>query len=116
MASQPERELLRLLLYTTELPLPETEYRFHPTRKFRLDIAWPDHKIGVEIQGGGWSRGRHHRPKGYRKDCEKQALAMLEGWRILHIVPEQIGSGEAIEWLVGLFRMEEEEEENVRSS
>lgn len=100
--SKPEA-LLLIQIKHQNLPTPQTEVRFHPTRRFRLDVGWTAYKIGVEIQGGGWNRGKHHRPLGYRKDCEKLALATLEGWRILWVVPEQIESGEAIHWISTLL-------------
>ena len=28
------------------------EYRFHPTRKWRFDYAWPENKIALEVEGG----------------------------------------------------------------
>lgn len=37
----------------SDLPEPATQYIFHPTRKWRLDFAWPELKIGVEINGAG---------------------------------------------------------------
>lgn len=87
--SKPERDLL-FQIKASGLPTPETEHRFHPTRKWRMDLAWPllDPPLAVEIQGGGWGSGRHHRPAGYRNDCEKQAHALLLGWRVLSVVPE----------------------------
>jgi len=35
------------------------QYRFHDVRKFRIDFAIPDQKIGIELNGaggGGWGR------------------------------------------------------------
>ena len=57
----------------------EEEYRFHSTRKWRLDFAWPSQKLGVEIDG----RGRHQTVKGVKDDCEKRNAAVVMGWRIL---------------------------------
>ena len=31
---------------------PVYEYKFHPTRRWRFDLAWPDKKVAVEVQGG----------------------------------------------------------------
>jgi len=39
-----------------DLPKPESDYVFHPTRKWRLDRAWPDYKLAVEIEGGVYGR------------------------------------------------------------
>ena len=40
------------------------EYRFHPTRKWRLDW-FHESGVGVEIEGGIWTKGRHTRGKGF---------------------------------------------------
>ena len=66
------------------LPAPEREYRFHPTRRWRFDFAWPEVKVAVEIHGGIWSGGRHTRGKGLAKDCEKHNAATKLGWRVLY--------------------------------
>lgn len=61
---------------------PEQEYRFHARRRWRFDFAWPRAQVAVECEGGTWSRGRHVRGDGYRKDCEKYNTAALMGWRV----------------------------------
>lgn len=35
-----------------DLPRPESHFQFHPERKWRIDRAWPGHKLAVEIEGG----------------------------------------------------------------
>ena len=62
------------------------EHRFAaPSRQWRLDFAWPDRKVAIEIEGGVWSRGRHVRPKGFIDDCEKYNAATLNGWRVYRV-------------------------------
>lgn len=68
----------------------ETEFRFAAPRRFRLDFAWPDERVGLELQGGVYSRGRHVRGAGYTKDVEKMNLAILLGWRVLQATGEMI--------------------------
>ena len=55
------------------------EHRFHPTRKWRWDFAFPSQKLAIEIDG----RGRHQTITGARSDCEKQNEAVRMGWRVL---------------------------------
>ena len=62
---------------------PEREYRFHPDRKWRFDLAWPDNRLAVEIEGLTRSGGRHQRMAGYTHDCEKYREAAKAGWRVL---------------------------------
>lgn len=63
------------------------EHRFHPTRKWRFDFAWPSHQVAVEVEGGAFSGGRHTRGMGFVADCEKYNAAVLAGWLVLRFVP-----------------------------
>lgn len=73
------------------LPEPVPEYRFHPQRKWRMDYAWPMHRIAVEIDGGLWINGGHSRGVGRLRDMEKDRAATLLGWRTLRYAPDQLG-------------------------
>ena len=98
MASRPEDDLFtQIELFG--LPTPQREYRFHNKRKWRFDFAFPGIMFAIEVHGGGWVNGRHHRPGGFRKDCEKMAFAAIDGWTAIAVTPEQVRSGEAIEWI-----------------
>ena len=81
------------------LPVPVLEHRFHPTRRWRFDVAWLDHKLAVEVDGGGFVQGRHSRGTGIEKDAEKFAEAMLLGWRVIRTTPRQVKSGQAVQWI-----------------
>jgi hypothetical protein len=69
---------------------PEFEYRFHTTRKWRFDIAWPQSKIAIEVQGGIWSQGAHSRGAGQRRDMEKHNAATSLGWRVFYVEPKNL--------------------------
>lgn len=77
------------------LPEPDAEVRFHPTRRWRFDYAWPQSKVAVEINGGIWTKGRHIRGSGYIGDRAKINAAQILGWIVLEFSPEQIKTGEA---------------------
>lgn len=62
---------------------PETQYRFHPVRRWKFDRAWPDAMVAVELEGGIFTRGRHTRGKGFHNDCDKYNAAQLAGWVVL---------------------------------
>lgn len=76
--------------------LPEREVKFHPTRKWRFDFAWPDKKLAVEIEGGVYSGGRHTRAKGFIADCEKYNEAAALGWTVLRFTADEVKSLKAI--------------------
>lgn len=97
-------ELLALQIRCAKLPTPDREYRFHPTRRWRFDFAWPDigfdgYYFAVEVEGGTWNGGRHTRGAGFESDCEKCAEALILGWRVLRVTGKQIKSGQAIAWI-----------------
>lgn len=79
-----------------KLPHPWREYRFHPTRRWRFDLAWPDQRLAVEVEGGIWTNGRHTRGAGMEEDMRKYNAAALLGWRVLRVSGRMIGNGEAL--------------------
>lgn len=91
---QPAEEYALLLCDAGIKYVPE--HKGIPGRRFRFDFAFPDHMLAVEIDGGTWVQGRHNRPQGYAKDCEKLNLAVLNGWRVLRFTADQVRNGTAI--------------------
>lgn len=85
------------------IPEPQREFQFLPDRKFRFDLAWPEHGIAVEVHGGIWIYGRHQRPYGFVKDLEKMNLAVLHDWKVLAVVPDMIRDGQALRMIQRLF-------------
>ncbi len=75
------------------------EYKFHPTRRWRFDFAFPEKMFAVEIEGGVWlgSKGGHTSGRGYMKDMEKYSEAAILGWKVLRFTPQQVKTGFAIE-------------------
>lgn len=72
-----------------------SEFRFHFTRNWRADYAWPGKKLLVEIEGGAFSSGGHVRGAGFRDNLEKYNAAAMDGWTVLRFLPEQVESGHA---------------------
>ncbi len=81
-ASELEAEFLRAWrLYAPAGRYGEPrKFRFHPTRRWEMDFAWPAYMVFVEINGGQWSGGRHSGGSGAEGDAEKQNAAVLDGW------------------------------------
>jgi hypothetical protein len=61
------------------LPAPAREYRFHHKRLWRFDLAWPEIKLAIEIDGNG----RHNTVAGMANDDEKLNEAQILGWHVL---------------------------------
>ena len=58
------------------------EFKFHPTRKWRFDLAWVNHRLAVECDGGQRSNstgGKHNSADDY----EKINAANILGWKVL---------------------------------
>ena len=86
-----------------KMPMPELEYRFLASRRFRFDFAWPKLLLAVEVEGGSYVGGRHTRGAGFEQDCWKYNVALVNGWRVLRVTPKQITSGEAVAWIQQLL-------------
>jgi hypothetical protein len=59
------------------------EHKFHPDRKWRFDLAIPEHKIALEYEGIYGGKSRHTTVSGYTADSEKYNQAAILGWRVL---------------------------------
>jgi very-short-patch-repair endonuclease len=77
-------------------PVPIAEYRFHPTRRWRFDLAWPSSMVAVEVDGGTWSGGRHTTGRGIEADAQKFSHAAAMGWRVLRFTREMVESGQGL--------------------
>jgi very-short-patch-repair endonuclease len=97
------------------LPKPEIEYKFHPTREYRFDFAWPKQKIAVEVEGGTYNGGRHVTPSGYEKDCEKYNDAAFYGWKVIRVTSKMIGDLRAIETVLRFFGHTQEYDSRITS-
>ena len=89
------------------------DYKFHPKRRWLFDMAWPELKLALEVEGGtrgvrGGKRcqccghapqGRHSRAQGFENDCIKYGEAQALGWVVLRVTVGMIDSGKAIDLL-----------------
>lgn len=96
-------DTLTLILQSIGLPAPIPEHRFAPPRRWRFDYAWPERHLALEIEGGIWTAGRHVRPKGYERDCEKYNAAALAGWMVLRVTTAMLRDGRALTLLEEAF-------------
>jgi hypothetical protein len=77
--------------------MPLIEHRFHVTRRWRFDYAWPEHLIALEVEGGVWVGGRHTSGAGFVKDMEKYNEAACLGWRIIRCQPRELCSTKTVD-------------------
>jgi len=99
------------------LPAPEREFKFHSERKWRMDFAWPDISLAVEVEGGIWNYGRHNRPQGFIADTEKYNAASVMGWTLLRFTGAQIRTGCALKQVQdAFFNLHQKSQSNPRQS
>jgi hypothetical protein len=93
------------------LPVPVREYKFAaPDRQWRFDLAWPELKLAIEIEGlifpqrprwneaptGHQLDGRHVSVVGYLNDLEKLNDAWSRGWAVARVVHAHVANGDAL--------------------
>ena len=88
-----------------KLPDPVRNYLFHATRRWEIDLAWPDLKVGLEVQGGIWrvGMGAHSRPANIRRDMEKHNALLDLGWRVWCYEPAAVIRGTAMQHLAAVL-------------
>lgn len=105
MARSKLEILFGLQLANLDLPvMPEPEYRFHPSRMWRVDFAWPSLRVAVEIEGAVWTGGRHTRGGGFLADMDKYNALSVMGWRLLRFDGGAVRSGRAAQEVAHLVR------------
>lgn len=82
MKQSPQINLYCLYLKSKGIEY-ELEYKFHPTRKWRADIAIPSLKALIEFDGIMSAKSRHTSVTGFTNDCEKTNQAQMLGWKVL---------------------------------
>lgn len=78
------------------IPQPTREYRFCE-RRWRVDYAWVDAKVALEIEGGIWEQGRHNRPVSMIKEMAKYNRLSVLGWRLIRCTPQDVKDGSIFE-------------------
>lgn len=80
----------------------------HVGRRWRLDFAWPELKVGVEIDGGGRKAMLQRNPRtgqlqpvavgrhGTATDYEKLNWLAENGWRVLRFNPDMLRNPSAV--------------------
>jgi hypothetical protein len=102
--AQPNYELvLEFQLRATGLPEGVAHYRWDGGRR-HLDRAWPERRLAVEIQGGGWIGGRHTRGAGLEGDCVKACDLVAAGWTLVPVTPAMVIDGRALAYLERLLK------------
>jgi very-short-patch-repair endonuclease len=94
---------LAMQLEALGVEAPAREFRFHPTRRWRFDFAWPQIQLAVEVEGGA-NGGRHTRRVGFEGDMEKYHEAMAMGWDVYRCGRTLVLDGRAAQLVAKLIQ------------
>lgn len=74
--------------------LMRTEFKFHPSRRWRFDYYFElgGIKLAIEVEGGAWTGGRHTSGAGFIGDMEKYNIAAGMGITVMRFTPSQINA------------------------
>jgi hypothetical protein len=83
--SQAEQRI-KALLGSFDGPQPKFLFvvRTVNGNRFEVDLAWPEHRIIIEIDGYQWHGGR----SSWKKDLNRDAELVLSGWNVRRVLPE----------------------------
>ena len=93
-----EESDLRWWLRMTYQDRVHTEFRFHPTRKWRFDWALPDIKVGIEFDGVV-SHSAHTSITNVLNDSAKMNEAALLGWIVIRVNTPSLRDGTGYEMI-----------------
>ncbi len=87
-SGSPTESVARLIFSETGLPAPFTQYEVVVDGRFlgRVDFAWPDYWLIVEIDGFEWHSGRN----AFRGDRLRQNELELAGWTVLRFPADDV--------------------------
>ncbi len=91
-------EMMYFQIDLSDLPRPTRQYRPLPDRNYKLDFAWPDRKIALEVDGAV------HRIKGtFARSFEREYFLKMAGWTVLHVGGAEVRSGAALDWITNIL-------------
>ena len=96
-------ETLAFQLTACEIPF-DRQVQPIPGRKFAYDFQVDD--ILIEVQGGVYmDKSGHNTGNGVTRDCEKNNLAVLNGYRTLMFTSKMVNDGVAVDLIEKCRRM-----------
>ena len=66
-------------------------------KDWRADFALLDARLLIEVEGGGWTGGRHTNGKGFADDLRKYDAAARLGFAVYRCDPAMVKAGQAIQ-------------------
>jgi very-short-patch-repair endonuclease len=70
---------MQRLFHNHHLPMPAAEVRHGPHGEYRLDFAYADRQLAIEVDGYVW----HFSPEHLQRDHTRRNQLQAAGWRVL---------------------------------
>jgi hypothetical protein len=83
--SRAEQRIKRVVL-SLDVPAPQFNYRIRTINGgfVELDLAWPEFRSGLDVDGFRWHGGRRN----WKRDLQRDHQIAVSGWNVKHIIPE----------------------------
>lgn len=93
-AESPLESRTGILLRASDLPQPVPQFEVFDRRQFvaRVDFAWPEHLIALEVDGFSV----HGNRAAWERDRERQSRLAAIGWRVHHVTHERLTDPDSI--------------------
>jgi Protein of unknown function (DUF559) len=87
LAESPQETRMRLLILSSDLPVPTAQFKIFKGRRFvaRVDFAYEEHKLALEYDGD-----YHRETMTFRFDMERQRELDGLGWRVLRFNADDV--------------------------
>ena len=106
--SSPQEDHLAGMLTDAGLGGYKRNFRFHETRRWLFDFAWPDLLVAMEYEGMFGGRSRHLSFKGYTADCIKYSEAAILGWTVIRVTAPLVRDGQAMDMITRAIETRQE--------
>ena len=67
------------------------------SKRYKADFAHPYSRLLIEIDGSVWQKGGHNSGPGRLKDCRKDALAFMCGWKLIRLAGDEMVTTEWVQ-------------------
>jgi hypothetical protein len=96
----PAESWVRMLIIDAGLPVPHIQYSVvvDGKERYRLDLAYPHHRICIEYDGVEF----HTTPHDRRADNERREWLAQRGWTVIVLTKEDLAAHSNSEWLAEL--------------